>query len=177
MRVTRLRIGFPTALAGALLLSVFGNSTSAAQNASSGTSSRSAPLSSEAVCTLIGAGEVKAILGVGPNATPITGPASPGAAQGQCRWDAGSGKGDLTLTVNQGLDEMSRMLIANTPIEGDAIKGIGDQAGLVTQGTYSVEVMVRVGPRLLTVSASAMGVTAKKDAVVTAARTAAAKLR
>jgi hypothetical protein len=47
----------------------------------------------------------------------------------------------------------------------------------VTQGNYSVEVMVRVGPRLMTVSASAMGVTTKKDAVVSAARMAAAKLR
>jgi len=177
MRVTGHRIGLPTALAGALLLSAYGSSPSCAQSASSSPSSRSSPLSSQAVCSLIGAGEVKAILGVSPNATPIAGPASPSAAQGQCRWDAGSGKGDLTLTVDQGLDEMTRMLIANTPIEGDAIKGIGDQAGLVTQGNYSVEVMVRVGPRLLTVSASAMGVTAKKDAVVSAARAAAAKLR
>jgi len=177
MRVTRHRIGLPTALAGALLLSAYGSSPCAAQNAGSSPSSRSSPLGSEAVCTLIGADEVKAILGVNANATPIAEPASPDAAQGQCRWDAGSGKGDLTLTVNQGLDEMSRMLIANTPIEGDAIKGIGDQAGLVTQGNYSVEVMVRVGPRLLTVSASAVGVTTKKDAVVSAARTAAAKLR
>ena len=177
MRVTRHRIGLPTALAGALLLSAYGSSPSAAQKASSSPSSRSSPLSSEAVCALIGAGEVKAILGVSPNATPIMGPASPGAAQGQCRWDAGAGKGDLTLTVNQGLDEMSRMLIGNTPIEGDAIKGIGDQAGLATQGNYSVEVMVRVGQRLLTVSASAMGVTTKKEAVIAAARTAAAKLR
>lgn len=177
MRITRRRSALPTALAGALLISAYASAPGAAQNAGSGTTGRSSPLSSDAVCTLIGASEVKGILGVSPNATPIKAPASPGATHGQCRWDAGSGNGDLTLTVVQGVDEMSRMLVGNTPIEGDALKGIGDQAGVTTQGNYSVEVMVRVGPRLLTVSASAMGVTAKKDAVVAAARTAAAKLR
>ena len=95
MRVTRYRIALPTALAGALLLSAYGVSSSATQNPVSSSSSRSSPLSSEAVCTLIGAGEV----------------------------------------------------------------------------------VVRAGLRLLTVGASALGVTTKRDAVVSAAGTAAAQLR
>lgn len=133
-------------------------------------------LTSDEVCALLPPDAVQAILGANPNPTPQQQPPGPGVSSGQCVWDAGGSQGDLTLTVMQALDGPSTQMFAAMPMEGDAVSGLGDEAGVTVQGNYNVEVMVRIGPRILSLAASAVGVAAKKDAVLAAARAAVAKL-
>lgn len=129
------------------------------------------------VCKLLAAEEVQAILGANPNPTPQADTPAGDVSQSRCVWDAGGGRGDLSLTVLQAFGGTNSMILGSMPMEGDAVSGLGDQAGVTVQGNYNVEVMVRIGPRVMTLEASAVGVADKKDAVVAAARSAAAKLR
>jgi len=133
-------------------------------------------ITSAAVCQLLAPGEVQAILDANPNATPQASPPAGDVSQSRCVWDAGGSKGDLTLTVLQAQGGTHAMILNSMPMEGDAVSGLGDQAGVTVQGNYNVEVMVRIGPRVMTLEASAVGVADRKDAVVAAARSAASKL-
>jgi len=133
-------------------------------------------ITSAAVCQLLSAAEVRAILGASPNATPQDEPAAGEVSQSRCVWDAGGGNGDLTLAVLQAHGGTQAMILNSMPMEGDALSGLGDQAGVTVQGNYNVEVMARIGPRVMTLEASAVGVTDRKDAVVAAARSVASKL-
>ena len=72
---------------------------------------------------------------------------------------------------------VNAMILNSMPMEGEALSGVGDQAGVTVQGNYNVEVMARAGGRVMTLEASGLGVIGKKDAVVAAAKAAAAKLR
>lgn len=129
------------------------------------------------VCQLLTAGEVQAILGANPNATPQADTPAGDVSQSTCIWDAGGGRGDLKLTVLQADGGTNALILNSMPMEGDAVSGLGDQAGVTVQGDYNVEVMVRIGGRVMTLEASALGVADKKDAVIAAARSAASKLR
>ncbi|MCU0266489.1 MAG: hypothetical protein MUC45_10320 [Actinomycetia bacterium] len=62
-------------------------------------------------------------------------------------------------------------------LDGEAIPGVGDKAGLTTQGDYSAEVQTLVGAHRLSLSALGVGITARQDAVVDAAAAAADRLR
>src|SRR5512137_2905716 len=142
------------------------------------TAGRPQPATSSAeVCELVTAEEVQAILGANPNPTPQADTPAGDVSQSRCVWDAGGSRGDLSLAVLQAHDGTNELILSSMPMEGDAVSGLGDQAGVTVQGNYNVEVMVRIGPRVMTLEASAVGVADKKDAVVTAARSAAAKLR
>lgn len=134
-------------------------------------------LTSEQACALLTVGQVEAILGMVPNATPHTSPQADGITQARCTWNAGLGKAELSLTVTRAESDLNRMLIANTPLAGEALAGIGDQAAVDVQGNYSVDVEARLGPQLVTLGAMGMGITDRRDAVVAAARSAVAKLQ
>jgi len=137
-----------------------------------------AALNADQVCKLLVPEEVQAILDANPNPTPQPQPSAEGVSENRCVWDAGGMKGDLTLSVLQATGSGANAMIVNAmPMEGDAVSGIGEQAGVTVQGNYDVEVMARLGPRVLTVHASAVGVAARKDAVIAAARSAAARLK
>ena len=137
-----------------------------------------AALNADQVCKLLVPEEVQSILDANPNPTPQPQPSAEGVSENRCVWDAGGMKGDLTLSVLHATGSGANAMIVNAmPMEGDAVSGIGDQAGVTVQGNYDVEVMARLGPRVLTVHASAVGVAARKDAVIAAARSAAARLR
>lgn len=148
----------------------------AAAPAASGTAAPA--LSADEVCKLLKPEEVQAILEANPNPTPQSQPSVEGVTDNRCVWDAGGVKGDLTLSVIQASGSgANAMIVSAMPIEGDAVSGIGDQAGVTVQGNYYVHVMVRLGSRVMTVDASAVGVAARKDAVIAAARSAAARLK
>lgn len=149
---------------------------SQAQSGPASSSVHSNELSSADVCALLQADEVRAILGASPNPTPRSDPQQPGASFAACVWDAGGGNGDVTLSVAGATDQVYAAILKSTPIEGDALGGLGDQAGVTVQGNYNVEVMVRIGPRIMTLEASAVGVADRQDAVVAAARSAVSKL-
>jgi hypothetical protein len=134
-------------------------------------------ITSAEVCKLLAAEEVQAILGANPNPTPQANTPAGDVSQSRCVWDAGSSRGDLSLSVLQAFGGTNSMILSSMPMEGNAVSGLGDQAGVTVQGNYNVEVMVRIGPRVMTLEAAAVGVADKKDAVVAAARSAAVKLR
>jgi hypothetical protein len=91
---------------------------------------------------------VQAILEANPNPTPQPQPSVEGVTENRCVWNAGGMKGDLTLSVLQASGSGANAMIVNAmPMEGDAVSGIGDQAGVTVQGNYDVEVMVRLGSR------------------------------
>jgi hypothetical protein len=104
-------------------------------------------------------------------------PSQPGIFDGRCVWDPGGGRSDVSLSVMQSSDPTMAMLVTRMPFDGEPIDGLGDRSGVSTQGNYNVEVGVLVGARRMVLSVSGLGVVAKKDAVVAAARVAAAKLR
>jgi hypothetical protein len=134
-----------------------------------------ADLTPEQACTLVSAAAVQEILGANANATPQQMPAQPGLTSSRCVWDAGNS--DLTLTVMQAEQGVNSMILSSMPMEGEALSGVGDQAGVTVQGNFDVEVMARVGGRVMTLDASGVGIADKKDAVVAAAKAAAAGLR
>jgi hypothetical protein len=129
-------------------------------------------------CALVSAAEVQAILGVAPNGAPEPPTTAGGISSTGCRWDSGGSGADLTLQVftSDGTDTVNAMLLAMT-LDGEAIPGVGDKAGLTTQGNYSVEVQSLVGAHRLSLSALGVGITARQDAVVDAAAAAADRLR
>jgi len=178
---------FVTLVVTALLLAACGGGSPEPPAASTGTpgatakpettvAPTAAALTSADVCRLLAIEEVEAILGFRPNPTPQQEPPGPGVSTGRCVWDAGSSNGELTLTVMQGQEGVQAQILDSTPIEGEALSGIGDQAGVTVQGNFSVEVMARSGRKVMTLSAMAMGVTDRKDAVIAAARSVATKL-
>lgn len=134
-----------------------------------------ADLTSEQACTLVSAAAVLGILGANANPTPQQMPTQPDLTSSRCVWDAGNS--DLTLTVMQAEQGVNSMILSSMPMEGEALSGVGDQAGVTVQGNYDVEVMARVGGRVMTLGASGVGIADKKDAVVAAAKAAAAQLR
>lgn len=129
------------------------------------------------VCGLLDAGEVESILGASPDAKPSPQAVKEGVASGGCIWEIAGSGGELRITVVEATDEANAALIMDEPIEGEALSGLGDQAGVSTKADYRVEVASRTGSRLVTVRASGMGITDRKDAVVAVARAAVAKLR
>jgi hypothetical protein len=136
----------------------------------------SAPdLTSEQACTLVSSAAVLEILGANANATPQQQPATPELTSSRCIWDAGNS--DLTLTVMQAKQGVNAMILNSMPMEGEALSGVGDQAGVTVQGNYNVEVMARAGGRVMTLEASGLGIADRKDAVIAAAKAAAARLR
>jgi hypothetical protein len=112
--------------------------------------------------------------GANANATPQQLPTQPELTSSRCVWDAGTS--DLTLTVMQAKQGVNAMILNSMPMEGEALSGVGDQAGVTVQGNYNVEVMARVGGRVMTLAASGLGIADRKDAVVAAAKAAASKL-
>jgi hypothetical protein len=134
-----------------------------------------ADLTSGQACTLVSAAAVLEILGANANATPQQQPAQPEMTSGRCVWDAGNS--DLTLTVMQAKQGVNAMILNSMPMEGEALSGVGDQAGVTVQGNYNVEVMARAGGRVMTLEASGLGIADRKGAVVAAAKEAMARLR
>jgi hypothetical protein len=132
---------------------------------------------SEKVCGLLEAGDVESILGASPDAKPSPQPVKEGVARGGCIWEIAGGGGELRITVVEATDEANAALVLDAPVEGEALSGLGDQAGVSTKGDYRVEVVSRTGMQLVTVRASGMGMTDRKDAVVAVARAVVAKLR
>lgn len=133
-------------------------------------------MTSAEVCRLLSAEQVQAILDANPNPTPQDQPRGGGVSSARCVWDAGGSNGDLSLTVMQVHEGADVQILSAMPMAGEALSGVGEQAGVAVQGNFSVEVMARRGPTVMTLSAMAMGITDRKDAVIAAARSIAAQL-
>lgn len=127
------------------------------------------------VCALVDPAQVQAVLGSTPNATNEPQPSAAGVTAARCVWDAGTA--DLSVTViTADPSEPTAVLLLQQPVEGDAVAGIGDRAGVVKTGDFDVEVDSVAGQQRVQVSASAIGVVARTDAVLDVARTVADRL-
>lgn len=190
--MTPLRTVVPLAVAlglsGALLAGCGGGSpASSGPSGRSGTSSSpggaaapptapaAAPAAAVDVCALVDPAQVQAILGSTPNATSEPQPSTAGITAARCVWDAGTA--DLSVTViTADPADPSALLLVQQPLDGDAVTGIGDRAGVVKTGDFDVQVDSMVGQQRIEVSASAIGVVARTDAVLDVARTVADRL-
>jgi hypothetical protein len=175
------------ALATLLLLAACGRESTATATAAvagpapgapaAGATAPRAALASNEVCALLTPELVKAVLDVAPTAKPEAVPSSPESSMGRCAWESGGMVGTLVATVLQGHEDIPRMLILKGDLGDEALPGIGDKAGVTVQGDYDVEVNVLVGERRLTVNLNGVGAAGRRDAVIAAARAAAARLR
>lgn len=137
----------------------------------------SSRLTSAWVCTLLEAGDVRAVLGTAPAPAPQEVTASRDVSEGRCAWDSDTMTGDLSVSVLEGHSDLTRLLILGTLNEGEPLPGVGERATVNVQGTYDVEVNAVVGSRRITVTHNGVDAATRKDAVIAAARAAAGRLR